>query len=334
MHDLSPELRELATDGAPAGVPDGTCAPAATLALALRLERRDVFSVRRELQVLLYGAVATVVAGVSLLVRANLDRIGPAALLGGLCVAAALCYAAALRAHVAARERSLGEDYVLLLGALLASTAIGYAEVRFRLLGDGWSRHLLLLAAWHGATAYALRSKLVLAVALTTFAGWLGVEARLGTVFDPVYARFGTGPRALLCALLFWCGARLHREEMPGERGDGSPGRFAGFRDVYLQFAANLAFWGALALGAEPGTRWAGLAVLLALGWETARLGLREQRQSFLLYAVGYTTAGLVWFEARLLGDVVLASWAGLATVACAVALLVNLRAKLTASAA
>ena len=148
-------------------------------------KRREVFSIRPELLVALYVAVATLVAGVGLLVKANLDRIGPVALLSGIFAASAICYAIALRAQRAKRERSLGLDYVLLLGALLFSSAVAYAEVQFRVLGAGWSRHLLLLAAWHLVTAYLFQSRLVLAVALTAFAGWLGVEARLGTLADP-----------------------------------------------------------------------------------------------------------------------------------------------------
>jgi hypothetical protein len=315
MHDLSDELRSLPADAA----------LGAARSQALRLEQRDIFSVRRELLVALYIAVATLVAGVGLLVKANLDRIGPLALLGGILAASVLCYAVAARARLARRERSLGEDYVLLLGALLFSTAIGYAEVWLHLFGTGWSRHLLLLAVWHLAVAYLLRSRLVLTVALTAFAGWIGVEARFGTVVDPLYPRFGGGARALLCALVFWFGSRLHHGERVAAQ--------SRFREVYLQFAANFGFWGALALGADGDTRWLGAAVLLALAVVVGRTGMQERRQSFLLYAVGYTTIGLLWLESLLLGGFVVMSWAGLATVVGALVLLLNLRTRLKESA-
>jgi Predicted membrane protein (DUF2157) len=315
MHDLASELHALAPESS----------LDAARAQAIGLERREVFSVRRELLVVLYVAVAMIVAGVGLLVKANLDRIGPAALLGGIIAAAALCYAAALRALHAGRDRTLGEDYVLLLGALLFSTAIGYAEVQFHLFGTGWSRHLLLLSAWHLASAYLLRSRLLLSVALAAFAAWLGVEARLGTLIDPLYPRFGAGPRSLLCALLFYLGSRFHL----GERADVS----SGFRDVYRQFAANFGFWGALALGADASTRWVGALTLLGLAFSVGRAGLNERRESFLLYAVGYSTIGLVWLESLLLGSYLLASWVGLVTVIGAVMLLLSLRSRLKESA-
>ena len=148
MHNLSNELRDLPLEASLDAV----------RAQALRIERRTIFSVRRELLVALYVAVATLIAGVGLLVKANLDHIGPAALLTGIFAAAAVCYAVTLRAQRGGRERSLGLDYVLLLGALLFSAAVGYAEVQFHVFDAAWSRHLLLLAVWHLATAYAFRS--------------------------------------------------------------------------------------------------------------------------------------------------------------------------------
>jgi len=239
--------------------------PEAARSQALRLEGRAVFSIRRELRVALYVAVATLVAGVGLLVKANLERIGPVVLLGGIFAASALCYANALRARRAGRERALGEDYLLLLGALLFSAAVGFAEAHFRVLGSGWSRHLLVLAGWHLAAAYLFRSRLVLADALTASAGWLGVEARLGTVVDPLHPRFGAGPRSLLCALVFYLGSRFHL----AERAEVS----MGLRDVHLQFAANFAFWGALALCGDASTRWIGAVVLLGLAFVVGRAG-------------------------------------------------------------
>ncbi len=309
MHDLSAELQSLPANTLPDGIRLN----------ALRLEQREIFSVRRELLVALYVAVATLVAGVGLLIKHNLDRIGPLALLTGILAAAALCYAVAVRAYHARRARSLGEDYVLLLGGLLVSSAVGYAEVQFHLFGNHWSRHLALLAVWHLVTAYLFRSRLTLSVALMAFAGWLGVEARFGTLFN-------MGPRSLLCALMFYLGGRFHL----GERADAT----TGFRDVYRQFAVNFGFWGALALGADVSTRWVGAITLLVLAVMVGRAGLYEKRESYLLYAVGYSTIGIIWLETLILRDYLLASWLGLFTVMGAVMLLLMLRARLKESTA
>lgn len=316
MQDLSEEVRAVAVDEA----------LTSARSQALRLEQLDIFSVRRELLVALYVAVATLIGGVGLLIKANLDRIGPVALLTGIFLASALCYAIALRASAARRERSLGEEYVLLLGALLFSTAVGYTEVQFHVFGASWSRHLLLLFVWHLGAAYYFRSWLVLSVALTAFAVWIGVEVRFGTVVDPLYPCFGAGPRSLLCALVFYLGSRYHLTEHAGPA--------TGFRDAYLHFAANFGFWGALALGGDASTRWIGALILLGLAAIVGRFGLRERCQSFLLYAVGYSTIGLVWLEALLVRDLLRASALGLFTVVGAVVVLLNLRARLKESGA
>ena len=314
MHDLSPELEALSVEGESADA----------RATAATLERRAVFSVHPELVVLMYAGVATVVAGVGLLVKVNLDRIGPLALLSGILLASLLCYAVALQARNKGRERRLGEDYLLLLGALLFSAAIGYAEVKFHLLGADWSRHLLLLAAWHLGTAYFFGSRLLLAVALTAFATWMGAELQFGALFESGNRWWGAGPRALSCALVFYAGSRLHLTEAP--KGG------TGFRDVYRQFAVNFGFWGALALGADASTRWIGAVTLLGLALASGRVGLAERRESYLVYAVGYSTIGLIWLEALLFRDFGLTSTLGLMTVIGAVVLLFSLRARLKES--
>jgi uncharacterized membrane protein len=50
-------------------------------------------------------AGALLIAGVGLLVKANLDRIGPMALLSGILLASLLCYAVAVRAQRQRRDR-------------------------------------------------------------------------------------------------------------------------------------------------------------------------------------------------------------------------------------
>jgi hypothetical protein len=57
-----------------------------------------------------------------------------------------------------------------------------------------------------------------------------------------------------------------------------------------------------------------------------------ERRESYLVYAVGYSTIGLIWLEALLLGSFFLTSTLGLITVIGAVLLLFRLRARLKES--
>jgi hypothetical protein len=307
MHTLEPEIHALLREGA---------IDAALAARPLALESRGLFSLHDELLVVLYGSVTAVVAGIGLLIKNNLDHIGPVTLIAGIAVAAVLCYLPAVRALRRGAVRGLAGDYLLLLGALLLSADLGYAEYQFHLLGDNWSRHLLLLAALHGITAYALDSQLVLSVALTSFAGWLGVETQLGS---PRHAFLGMGWRSLGCGALFLAARAVHAR---------SASRRC-FETVYESFTVNLGFWGSLALLFDPATRWIGVALLAGITAVVARLGLRRSQESFVLYAIAYATLGAAWLEGVLLGEPLLVSITVLATLIWAVVLLWRARSRL-----
>ena len=246
MHTLEAEYLELID----AGIVEE---PAASGALAV--ERREIFSVFGELRFALYASVVAVTSGVGLLLRAHLDRIGPLSLVLGVGVAAALCYATAIRTRLRGELRSLGGDYVLLLGALLVSADLGYAELQFHWLGAEWSWHLLILAALHALTAYALDSRLVLSASLAALAASFGVDANFNSLLQQGDAVRRTGTDALACAATIVGWRALHRRL----------GGAMAFVEVFEHFAANLAFWGALALTFGGGTRAAGTALLVAL---------------------------------------------------------------------
>jgi hypothetical protein len=147
-----------------------------------RVARGALLSVRAELRALLYGGVLLVTAGVGLLVRENLARIGPLAVAALLwaAAAAALFWAWRYRPPFSwgdSPSRHLGFEYILLLAALLTGAALAYVEVKFTPLGAHWRHHLLALALFAAALAVRGDSRLVATLALTTLAAWLGVSA-------------------------------------------------------------------------------------------------------------------------------------------------------------
>lgn len=121
---------------------------AGVAARAAALEQGEVFSVFEDLLFALYAAVAAIIAGVGLVVKDHLDRIGPMTVIAVLALAAAGCYATALRTYFKGEERSIGGDYLLLLGALIVSADLAYAESRFHWLGSDWQ--------WYATGALAL----------------------------------------------------------------------------------------------------------------------------------------------------------------------------------
>ena len=315
MHTLEAECRELAA----AGVVDEGAA-----SLAVALERGEIFPVYGEIRLVLYGAVLAITSGLGIVLKDNIDRIGPVSLIVGVGIVAAACYASAVRTRLRGETRSIGGDYVLLLGALIVSADLGYAESQFHWLGSHWSWYLLVLAAIHAVTAYALSSRLVLSVSLASLAGWFGVSAQPEMLFRPDVALGRTGVSALLCAGLILLWREVHR------RADGT----AEFREVFEHFAANVAFWGALALTFAPGTRLAGTVALLAIGAVSIGKGLRDREEAFAVYGVGYTALGLCVLAAELSGDGLLAALLGLGIVTAAVIALWRLHALIKPAAA
>lgn len=315
MHSLEPEYRELHS----AGLVDE-----AATSRAIALERGEIFSVFEEVRFALYAAVAAITTGVGILVKENLDHIGPLTLILALALAAAACYGTAIRTHVRRQTRSIGGDYLLLLGALILSADLGYAESRFHWLGAHWSWYLLVLAMLHAVTAYRLDSRLVLSVALTSLAAWFGIDEHLAGLLHPDSPLKNAGIESLTCAgvILIWL--KVHR-------GQGGTAQFA---EVFEHYAANLSFWGAIVLSFLPETRFVGIGFLIALAAVSIRKGLRNHQEAFVIYGIVYTSFGLYYLEALVIGNALFASVCRLATVIMAVILLRRFRHRAKAASA
>jgi hypothetical protein len=234
-------------------------------------ERREVFSLHPELRILAWGGAMLLAAAAGLVLKNNLERIGPLALSLLMAVAAAACYAFVWwrRAHGA-----VVDGYVLLLGALLVSADVAFIESQFHLLGNAWHRHFLILAVVHGVTAYLYRSRLVLSLSIAAVAAWLGVrETPFGNAGD--YAI-----RAFACAALLLTWREAHR------RFDHSRDR--DFAPSFEHFAANIAFAGSIALMFEDRTRIIGCLLALAIAAAVIFWGVRTKREMFVLYAFLY----------------------------------------------
>jgi hypothetical protein len=273
MHTLEPELQTLRSEGV---IDD------ATAARALAADRRVLFSLHQELRATMYAGVLLVMGGVGLVLARNLDRIGPLAIALGIAVAAVVCAIPALRARLAGRPLSAVADYLLLLAVLLASADLAYVEAQFRLLGPLWSWHLLWLAAAHAVLAYVFRSSLVLAASLTSLAGWFGAGSALGDVLHVSHTPPEMGARALACAAVIatWRAVDLRFV---------SDSRFSG---TFEHFAANLAFFGAVAWCVDWPWLAAGLPLLAGFAFVSIRHAFNTGREAFLVYGVLYAALG------------------------------------------
>ncbi len=198
MLSLESEYRELHAVGA---IDD------AAASRGIAAESGKVFSVAQELRVVIYSAVAAITTGIGIILNANLQRIGPTSLIIGLAVAATGCYAPAIRARLRHATRSTVADYLLLLGALIVSADLGYAESQFHWLGPHWSALICGGAPLRRPSQEQLLNFLVLAMPVAGYAwGWSWTLQRAATVrWLPVCLLLLYGAGAL------WVGIRRRR---------------------------------------------------------------------------------------------------------------------------
>jgi hypothetical protein len=266
----------------------GGVLPPTKAPVLLRVARGELLSVHGELRALLYAGVLLLTGGVGLLVKENLDRIGPLTIAVGigLAAAAALAWVIAKAPPFSwgpVPSPNLAFDYMLLLGVLLAGADLAYIEVTFTPLGAHWAWHLLIMALLTGLAAFRFDSRVVFSLSLSTFAAWRGVSVAF---FGATLLNEESAVRwnAIGCGVLFVvCGWVLART-----------GRKAHFEPV----AANLGWLlvlggigsGMLASG-NAGLAWSGALLLVGAG--LAAGAFRARRFPLFAYGVLAAYAGL-----------------------------------------
>jgi hypothetical protein len=255
-----------------------------------RVARRELVTVRLEIRAALYLGVLLLTAGIGLFVKENHERIGPATIgvAIGILAAACLVWAARRSAPFAwgeATSAHAGFDYVLLLGALLVATDLGYLEAQFTLLARNWPWHLLVVALLYGLLAYRFDSKMLLSLALASFAAWRGIAVSIQRT------SLGSGDPARLRVEALTSGALFAALGLASARA----GKKAHFEDVYVNAGLVLAFGGLLSgvfVGREAG--WGGwLLALLLVFLAVAFAAFRARRTLPFALAVVAAWLGL-----------------------------------------
>lgn len=270
---------------------------AATDALIAR-ERREVFSVYPELRLAGWLGAMLLAAAAGLTLKNHLDRIGPLALALLIGIAAAACYTWTWlrRARI-----SLVDDYVLLLGALLVSADVAFVESQFHLLDAEWKHHLIVIAAFHAAGAYAYGSRMLLALAIMALAGWIGFSANdffgAGAVWRPALLAAGAvivwreiDRRAVSSGVSSRAKSRDSLPAAPSPSPEESSGRTP-FSRTFEHFAANFALIGGLALSHDHEILGSLLTMVIAAG--VIAWGFSERSEPFVLYGFVYGVIAL-----------------------------------------
>jgi hypothetical protein len=276
---MNPDAAQAVPELAESGLVPPAAAP-----LLSRVARGELLSVHGELRAMLYAAVLLITGGAGVLVKENLDRIGPVVIAAalGLAALAALVWVVRGAPQFSWREvpsPNLAFDYVLLLGVLLGAADLAYIEVKFTPLGAEWPWHLLIVSLLTGFAAFRFDSRVVFSLALSTFAAWRGISAgRLGSI---LWAHAGSVRwNAVGCGVLFAVlGAVLLRTR-----------RKAHFEPAAVHLGWLLILGGLASGMAESGrTGYAWSSALLVTGGGLAIASYRSHR--FSLFAFGLLAA-------------------------------------------
>src|ERR1019366_7088671 len=248
-----------------------------------RVARRDLVSVRLEVRSALYMGVLLLITGVGLFMKENHERIGPVAIGLAIGLAAAACLVWTWRRSAPFRWGEAASshaafDYLLLLGALLVATDLAYLEAQLKLLGPNWPWHLLAVAVFYGFLAYRFDSKMLLSLALASFAAWRGIAVNVSRT------SLGAGNPSRLRIEALACGSLFVALGVAAPRLQ----RKAHFEDVYVNAGLLLVF-GGLLFGVFGGRRdglggW--VLGLLLVSVAVAFVAFRAQRTLPLSLAV------------------------------------------------
>ena len=230
-------------------------------------ERRDIVPIGNELRTLAWLGVMLIATGVGIVVKKHFDQIGPLSIAIVIGLAAISCYS-----FVVWRRGTL-TDYIVLLGALLISADVAFIETQWHLLGSEWQRHFLLLAILHAVAAYWFTAKPVLTLSITALAAWLGIER------NSTHSAMELATRFFICAAILVVWRLLNRKP--------------DFAAIFDHFAANIAFWGSMALALNDDTRWLGVLIALIGAAAAVVYGFRRRREPFVVYGNVYGFAAL-----------------------------------------
>lgn len=247
---------------------------------------RQVISVRWELRGLLYLGLLVFMAGLGLWMRKGFGEAGHLALCSAIGGGGLACFAHAFRTGGGfspgrLESPSATHDYLLFLACLLYGTWVTYLELRWGVLGEAWTAHLLGSALLYGLLAHYFDNRLVLSLSLATLGAWWGVKVSLFGAGELGLALRGSalaygGAVVAAGGLSAWLGWKPH------------------FLPVHLHLGANALLAAALSGVLETGGLW--LLVLVFLAGAAAAYGVCSRSFSFLVYGVLYGYVGATAF--------------------------------------
>ena len=259
---------------------------------------RRLFSLFRELRLILYLGVLLLTGGMGIIVYKNIDTIGHQAILAfiGLITGGSFYYC--LREKSAfSREKVEAPnsffDYILLLGCLSLLIFLGYWQYQYDVFGDNYGLATFIPMVILFASAYYFDHLGVLSLAVTNLAAWAGLSITpLTLIKENSFADGRLIATGILLGVVLMASGKLTAQR-----------RFkAHFETTYTNFGLHLFFVVALAGLFTYDTIYVlWFALLAAIAWYLCFQAIRRRSFYFVLMIVLYTYIGLCYTILRLL---------------------------------
>lgn len=171
-------------------------------------QKKGIFSLRSELLLMIYFSIILFTSGIGIIIYNNIDSIGHLAILSANFILMLVCfYFSFKKAKGYANEEVLFEnplnDYLVLTGSLLACIFLGYINFQYQIFDDSYAYVSLISAILCFAVAYYFDSRIVLSMAITSLATFIGISITPKNLFqNEVYSNLELTYSGLILGML------------------------------------------------------------------------------------------------------------------------------------
>ena len=171
-------------------------------------QKKGIFSLRSELLLMIYFSIILFTSGIGVIVYNNIDSIGHLAILSANFILMLVCFyfsfkkAKGYSNHEVLFENPL-HDYLVLTGSLLACIFLGYINFQYQIFDDSYAYVSLISAILCFAVAYYFDNRIVLSMAITSLATFIGISITPKSLFrNEVYSNLELTYSGLILGIL------------------------------------------------------------------------------------------------------------------------------------
>lgn len=157
-------------------------------------QKKGIFSLRSELLLVIYFSVIVFTSGIGIIIYNNIDSIGHLAIISANFLLMIACfYFSFKKTKGYSNEEVLFDnplfDYLVLTGSLLACIFLGYINFQYHIFDESYAYVSLISAFLCFFVAYYFDNKIVLSMAVTSLAAFIGITITPKSLFhNEVYS--------------------------------------------------------------------------------------------------------------------------------------------------